>query len=112
MLTIIDRGADSLVWQGWLGKAAADALKEDARRRVAGGEFFGHRLCEPDRPVTWVNRSSPERYCDRVDAAALLDRWRAAAPPGSDALAHELLDRWSEPHRQYHTLAHLAAMLA
>jgi predicted metal-dependent HD superfamily phosphohydrolase len=47
-----------------------------------------------------------------VDDAALLDCWRVAAPPGSDALACELLDRWREPHRHYHTLAHLAATLA
>jgi predicted metal-dependent HD superfamily phosphohydrolase len=47
-----------------------------------------------------------------VDDTALLDRWRAAAPPGSDALARELLGRWREPHRNYHTVAHLAAMLA
>src|SRR6266508_1007627 len=51
-------------------------------------------------------------YGHRVDDAALLHCWRAAAPPGSDALARELLDRWREPHRHYHTLAHLAAMLA
>jgi len=51
-------------------------------------------------------------YCHRVNDAALLHCWRAAAPPGSDALARELLDRWREPHRYYHTLAHLAAMLA
>ena len=43
---------------------------------------------------------------------ALVDRWRAAAPPGSDALARELLGRWREPHRHHHTIAHLAAMLA
>jgi predicted metal-dependent HD superfamily phosphohydrolase len=47
-----------------------------------------------------------------VDDAALLDRWRAAAPPGSDALGLELLERWREPHRHYHTVSHLAAMLA
>jgi predicted metal-dependent HD superfamily phosphohydrolase len=43
---------------------------------------------------------------------ALLERWGAAAPPGSDGLARELLGRWREPHRQYHTVAHLAAMLS
>jgi predicted metal-dependent HD superfamily phosphohydrolase len=47
-----------------------------------------------------------------VDDAALLHCWRAGAPPGSDGLARELLDRWREPHRHYHTLAHLTAMLA
>jgi SAM-dependent methyltransferase len=42
MLTIVDRGADTLVTAGRLGSDAADALKAEARRRVAAGEFFGH----------------------------------------------------------------------
>jgi ubiquinone/menaquinone biosynthesis C-methylase UbiE len=42
MLTIVDRGADRLAAEGRLGKAAADALKEEARRRAAAGAFFGH----------------------------------------------------------------------
>jgi hypothetical protein len=42
MLTLVDRGADTLVGAGRLGEPAADALKADARRRVAAGEFFGH----------------------------------------------------------------------
>lgn len=42
MLTIIDRGADTLTSQGRLGAAAADALKAEARRRVADGQFFGY----------------------------------------------------------------------
>jgi ubiquinone/menaquinone biosynthesis C-methylase UbiE len=42
MLTIVDRGAERLAASGRLGKAAADALKEEARRRVADGAFFGH----------------------------------------------------------------------
>ena len=42
MLTIVDRGADTLVAAGRLGSDAADALKAEARRRVAAGEFFGH----------------------------------------------------------------------
>ncbi|HZC99365.1 MAG TPA: metal-dependent phosphohydrolase [Actinomycetes bacterium] len=46
-----------------------------------------------------------------MDDTALLGRWRAAAPPGSDPLARELLGRWREPHRHYHTVAHLAAVL-
>jgi predicted metal-dependent HD superfamily phosphohydrolase len=32
--------------------------------------------------------------------------------PGTEALGRDLLDRWSEPHRQYHTVDHLAAVLA
>ena len=42
MLTLVDRGADTLVTAGRLGEDAADALKAEARRRVAAGEFFGH----------------------------------------------------------------------
>jgi ubiquinone/menaquinone biosynthesis C-methylase UbiE len=42
ILTLIDRGADTLVAGGRLGEAAADAMKAEARRRVAAGEFFGH----------------------------------------------------------------------
>ena len=42
ILTLIDRGADTLVASGGLGEAAADALKAEARRRVIAGEFFGH----------------------------------------------------------------------
>jgi SAM-dependent methyltransferase len=42
LLTIIDRGADALVSSGQLGDAAADALKDEARRRAQRGEFFGH----------------------------------------------------------------------
>ena len=42
ILTLIDRGADTLVAAGRLGAPAADALKAEARRRVAAGEFFGH----------------------------------------------------------------------
>jgi ubiquinone/menaquinone biosynthesis C-methylase UbiE len=42
ILTLIDRGADTLVASGGLGAAAADALKAEARRRVTAGEFFGH----------------------------------------------------------------------
>ncbi|MFC1433411.1 hypothetical protein ACEZDB_22450 [Streptacidiphilus sp. N1-3] len=51
-------------------------------------------------------------------AAALLDRWTAllerVVTPGSPppaAFGDELLRRWSEPQRRYHTLTHLAAVL-
>jgi ubiquinone/menaquinone biosynthesis C-methylase UbiE len=42
MLTIIDRGADSLVAAGTIGEPAAEALKTEARRRAENREFFGH----------------------------------------------------------------------
>lgn len=41
MLTLVDRGADVLVASGALGEAAGEALKAEARRRVAEGRFFG-----------------------------------------------------------------------
>jgi predicted metal-dependent HD superfamily phosphohydrolase len=40
----------------------------------------------------------------------LLARWRALVPAG-DALGRELVARWSQPHRHYHTTDHLAAVL-
>ena len=42
MLTLIDRGADSLVSSGRIGAESAAALKAEARRRVQSHEFFGH----------------------------------------------------------------------
>jgi hypothetical protein len=42
MLTIIDRGADVLASAGNIGAEQAAALKNEARRRVKEGEFFGH----------------------------------------------------------------------
>jgi ubiquinone/menaquinone biosynthesis C-methylase UbiE len=41
-LTLVDRGADILMARGRIGAPAVDALKAEARRRVARGEFFGH----------------------------------------------------------------------
>ncbi|MFC0503755.1 metal-dependent phosphohydrolase [Micromonospora costi] len=47
----------------------------------------------------------------------LLDRWRAAATgagaagPGLTDAGDELVRRWREPHRHYHTIDHLRAVL-
>ncbi|MCO1596614.1 metal-dependent phosphohydrolase [Micromonospora sp. RHAY321] len=48
----------------------------------------------------------------------LLDRWRVAARgvgaepgAGSTRAGRQLLARWQEPHRHYHTVAHLTAVL-
>jgi hypothetical protein len=41
MLTLVDRGADTLANARRIAPALADALKAEARRRVATGEFFG-----------------------------------------------------------------------
>ena len=42
MVTIIDRGADTLCAAGNIGPETAAALKAEARRRVQAGTFFGH----------------------------------------------------------------------
>jgi hypothetical protein len=42
MLTILDRGADVLAARGEAGAGTAAALKDEARRRVEAGTFFGH----------------------------------------------------------------------
>lgn len=42
MLTVIDRGVDILHGSGQLSEASSDALRKEARRRVAAGRFFGH----------------------------------------------------------------------
>lgn len=42
MLTVVDRGADILCAQGHIGADTAAALKEEARRRLRAGRFFGH----------------------------------------------------------------------
>ncbi|WP_104116010.1 DUF4031 domain-containing protein [Arthrobacter sp. B1805] len=41
---------------------------------------------------------------------ALLSRWEALLP-GDPELGRDLLDRWSEPHRRYHTTSHLLGVL-
>jgi ubiquinone/menaquinone biosynthesis C-methylase UbiE len=42
MLTLIDRGTDLLSTSGSLTADSAQALRNEARRRAAAGEFFGH----------------------------------------------------------------------
>ena len=42
MLTIVDRGADLLAHANSIGADQCQALKNEARRRVATGAFFGH----------------------------------------------------------------------
>lgn len=40
-LTIIDRGAETLIQEGVIGEEFAQGIKAEARRRVASGSFFG-----------------------------------------------------------------------
>ena len=54
MLTVVDRGADILHGDGRIGKELGDALKAEARRRLASGRFFGHvayASCQAMRPA-------------------------------------------------------------
>ncbi|MEU8385096.1 metal-dependent phosphohydrolase [Streptosporangium sp. NPDC048865] len=41
----------------------------------------------------------------------LMARWRSLAGSGADPLGSELITRYGEPHRRYHTTAHLEAVL-
>jgi predicted metal-dependent HD superfamily phosphohydrolase len=52
----------------------------------------------------------PARERPKALAAPLRQRWERLLP-GRAALGGELLERWSEPHRRYHTGAHLFAVL-
>ena len=45
-------------------------------------------------------------------SAELMDRWRSLTGPDAEHLGRELITRYSEPHRRYHTTAHLEAVLA
>ena len=44
-------------------------------------------------------------------AADLLERWTGLVGPGAEAVGLDLLDRWSEPYREYHDVAHLRGVL-
>jgi predicted metal-dependent HD superfamily phosphohydrolase len=64
-------------------------------------------------------RSTARRPSGKLDGMSdLVDRFRAAAVgagvpagPGVTEAGTELLARWCEPHRHYHTVAHLVAVL-
>ena len=45
------------------------------------------------------------------DVEDLLERWRAVTGGDADELGRDLLRRWSEPHREYHSTSHLRAVL-
>ncbi|GIH94028.1 metal-dependent phosphohydrolase [Planobispora siamensis] len=44
-------------------------------------------------------------------SSQLLERWRELAGPEADHLGLDLIARYGEPHRRYHTTAHLTAVL-
>ncbi|MEV4359685.1 metal-dependent phosphohydrolase [Nonomuraea sp. NPDC049625] len=58
--------------------------------------------------------SGRDRAVPEGDPAVLAGDWAVLVgdSPASLATGAELIARWSEPHRRYHTLDHLAAVLA
>jgi SAM-dependent methyltransferase len=42
MMSVVERGADTLRAAGLIGDALAAALKDEGRRRASAGDFFGH----------------------------------------------------------------------
>jgi predicted metal-dependent HD superfamily phosphohydrolase len=52
----------------------------------------------------------PARQRSKALTVPLLERWNAALP-GHEELGFELLERWGEDHRKYHSRTHLLAVL-
>ncbi len=77
-------------------------LVEQGARVVSGAELV-RALIASDLRIPARRRGPKLR-------AVLLTRWEAFLPE-VPALGGELLDRWTEPHRRYHTTAHLLAVL-
>lgn len=59
--------------------------------------------------VSFDDRSGPARALSPGKVGRLRAAWRRLAGEGDQARAvgEELLARWNEPHRRYHTLSHL-----
>ncbi|WP_127573357.1 DUF4031 domain-containing protein [Georgenia faecalis] len=75
---------------------AAGALPVDRRSLITRLRASGLRVAAADRA---------DRRRDRLQ-----DEWDATLPGGPD-IGAELLRRWQEPHRAYHSVAHLRAVL-
>ncbi|WP_285101092.1 DUF4031 domain-containing protein [Promicromonospora sp. MEB111] len=71
-----------------------------------GGKELARRLAESGLRVSGAERNRSKR-------AALLSRWDGlwADPSLARDAGTDLVDRWREPHRVYHTTFHLAAAL-
>lgn len=82
-----------------------DQLVTAGARPVEGGDL-ARRLAASGLRVSGAERNRAKR-------ATLLTRWDGLWPdPGLARKAgEELVDRWREPHRVYHTTLHLAAAL-
>jgi predicted metal-dependent HD superfamily phosphohydrolase len=68
-----------------------------------------HESHEPRGPGESHDAHGPHTPHEPHGPARLAAAWRelAGTTPEAAAVGTELLDRWSEPHRRYHTLAHL-----
>jgi predicted metal-dependent HD superfamily phosphohydrolase len=69
------------------------------------------------RPVLRRNLSGDGGgFLPMTESDALLDRWRVAwrakVADDSDAIFHDLVARYAEPHRAYHNLEHIAECLS
>lgn len=78
------------------------ALVAQGAREVDGGTLVRTLISSGLRVP---GRLRPDRL-----RASLLSRWKQLLP-GCPALGEELVDRWTEPHRRYHTAEHLLDVL-
>ena len=95
----------------------AGAFDEDhydvPERRYAEMVALGARPVDGGALVRALIRSGlrvPARERSKALFTPLLHRWSTLLP-GHAPLGVELLERWAEPHRRYHTRAHLLAVL-
>lgn len=95
----------------------AGAFDEDhydvPERRYAQLVALGARPVDGGALVRALIRSGlrvPARERSKALFTPLLHRWSILLP-GHAPLGVELLERWAEPHRRYHTRAHLLAVL-
>ena len=95
----------------------ARAFDEDhydvPERRYAELVALGARPVDGGALVRALIRSGlrvPARERSKALFTPLLHRWSTLLP-GHAPLGVELLERWAEPHRRYHTRAHLLAVL-
>jgi hypothetical protein len=85
MLSIVDRGAAALVAAGRIGAALGEALKAEARRRVATGTFFGHITYASLTASKLPSTSTDAREYLSVGTDSLGRRGEQGRPPGSVA---------------------------
>jgi len=70
-------------------------------------------VSEADRPTEGFpteEEPTEDRTTNHQSTEDLLDRWETVLP-GQRVMAQDLLTRYAEPHRRYHTVAHLRYVL-